>query len=1146
MTADRVTTRQPAPDRRPPVAVAPPTRPPPGAGTVSAGQLLQRRLGNHGTQAFFAQRSPLGGSPATRSPASASPPVQRAASEPSAQRKVSTTAARNSIQTRLLVSSPSDREELEAQATGKKIARMAEPGAGSSIPAPASKPGIFRRAAAIIARRWNAVVSPVPAAAKPVLQRKADSPGKASPEVSAEIQGNLSSGTPLPSRVRGFMEPRFRADFSQVRIHTGDRAASLSRQLNAQAFTVGRDVFFGKDQFKPDTAEGRELVAHELTHTIQQGAAVQRSEEPTVAHRSPTMVQRLGIGDALNFFANKANLIPGFRMFTIILGVNPINMSRVDRSAANILRALIEFLPGGGLITQALENSGVFDKVGAWVEQQIQSLGMAGSAIKQAITAFLDSLSWSDIFDLGGVWERAKRIFTEPIDRIINFAKGLVTGIIQFIKDAILMPLAKLAEGTRGWDLLCAVLGKNPITGDPVPRNAETLIGGFMKLVGQQDVWENMKKANAIGRAWAWFQGAMSALMGFVQQIPTLAINAFKALELVDIVLVPRAFVKVAVVFGNFIGNFISWGLNAAWNLLEIIFDVVSPGALSYIKRTGAALKSILKNPLPFVGNLVKAAKQGFLNFASNFGTHLKAGLIDWLTGSLPGIYIPKAFSLQEIVKFVLSVLGLSWANVRQKLVKVVGETAVKAMETGFDIVVTLVTQGPAAAWDKIKDQLANLKDMVIGGITDFVVDMVVKKAIPKLIAMFIPGAGFISAILSIYDTIMVFVNKISQIIQVVTGFIDSIVAIAAGAIGAAATRVETTLARLLSLAINFLAGFIGLGKVADKVMGVIQKVRAPIDKALDWLVNWIVTMAKKLFAKVFGKKDQPSKNLTPEQGIAEVKKRVNSAGAGLKGSNNDAAGAVMVGVHNQESKWIAENVVAKDGKPSKLLLVPQENENSFWIEVRINPTEVTTKWPKGTGGVTKEGAKILIGMFHGSGYKITSVPDIDLNKLGAKEKGKGLELGTGLYLSHYFHDVKGYAPRKKTHGKDGWIHKFSVPKEVLESATTVHAPDTSGDKAWEGKGDVVRGEWKHIADKSWKAGYQWAIKTMATILKLRLDGALVPYEAADKWGRGRQNEFPEDFRGGLESVESGRKLAEAGFEHNPLERDKPQVKGVG
>ena len=53
------------------------------------------------------------------------------------------------------------------------------------------------------------------------------------------------------------------------------------------------------------------------------------------------------------------------------------------------------------------------------------------------------------------------------------------------------------------------------------------------------------------------------------------------------------------------------------------------------------------------------------MNFADNFLDHLKAGLIDWLTGSLPGIYIPKAFSLLEIAKFVFSVLGLTWANIR-------------------------------------------------------------------------------------------------------------------------------------------------------------------------------------------------------------------------------------------------------------------------------------------------------------------------------------------------------------------------------------------------------------------------------------------------------------------------------------------------
>lgn len=662
------------------------------------------------------------------------------------------------------------------------------------------------------------------------------------------------------------MEPRFGANFGQVRVHTDDKAAKLNRDLQAHAFTTGGNIYFGKDKFKPETQSGKELIAHELTHTIQQGAAIQRSADVEVRESSPPKVQRLGLSDALNYFADKANYIPGFRMFTVVLGVNPINMSRVERSAANVLRAIVEFIPGGVLVSDALANHGIFDKVGAWVEQQIAALGMTGNAIKQAVDQFLATLSWSDIFDLGGVWERAKRIFTEPIDRIIARARQMITGILRFIREAILLPLAKLAEGTRGYDLLKAVLGEDPVTGQPVPRDANTLIGGFMKLIGEEEIWKNIQKSNAVARCWAWFQGALNGLMGLVRQIPGKFVAAFQALEIIDLVIVPKAFIKLAGVFGGFALELITWAGKTIWTLLEIVFDVVSPGALGYIKRTGAALKSILKNPLPFVGNLVKAAKQGFLGFADNFGTHLKAGLIDWLTGSLPGIYIPKAFSLQEIVKFVLSVLGLSWANIRGKLVKEVGEPAVKAMEAGFDIVVTLVRDGPAAAWDKIKDYLGDLKDMVIGGITDFVIDMVVQKAVPKLIAMFIPGAGFVSAILSIYDTVMVFVNKISRIIQVVMAFIDSIIAIAAGQIGAAAARVEKILAGLLSLAINFLAGFIGLGKVADKVMAVINKVRAPIDKALDALIKWIVTMAKKLFAKVFGKDQQDERTDAQKQ----------------------------------------------------------------------------------------------------------------------------------------------------------------------------------------------------------------------------------------------------------------------------------------
>src|SRR4029077_17977467 len=124
-------------------------------------------------------------------------------------------------------------------------------------------------------------------------------------------------------------------------------------------------------------------------HTV---APVRAAAPSRVAERAPASIQRFGLGDALDYFADKANLIPGFRMFTIILGVNPINMSSVDRSAANILRALIEIMPGGGLVTQALDNNGVFEKAGAWVQQQVDALGMTGAAIKQAVDRFIDSL----------------------------------------------------------------------------------------------------------------------------------------------------------------------------------------------------------------------------------------------------------------------------------------------------------------------------------------------------------------------------------------------------------------------------------------------------------------------------------------------------------------------------------------------------------------------------------------------------------------------------------------------------------------------------------------------------------------------------------------------------------------------------------
>jgi hypothetical protein len=233
----------------------------------------------------------------------------------------------------------------------------------------------------------------------------------------------------------------------------------------------------------------------------------------------------------------------------------------------------------------------------------------------------------------------------------------------------------------------------------------------------------------------------------------------------------------------------------------------------------------------------------------------LRASLIGWLTGALSGsgVYIPQAFTVREILKFILSVLGLTWQNIRTKLVRVIGERPVAALESGFELVRTLVVEGPAAAWQKILEGIQNLRELVIEQIMSFVQSRIVQAAITRLVSMLSPAGAFIQAIIATYNTIMFFVERLRTIMQVAMSFVNSIAAIAAGRIQQAAARVESTMAGMLTLVISFLARIAGLGRVADAVTNIINRVREPIDRALDRIVEWIVAQARRLGRALLG-----------------------------------------------------------------------------------------------------------------------------------------------------------------------------------------------------------------------------------------------------------------------------------------------------
>jgi hypothetical protein len=119
------------------------------------------------------------------------------------------------------------------------------------------------------------------------LQRAAISPSQVheAPAIVHEVL--RSPGQPLDAGTRAFVEPRFGHDFSQVRVHTDGRAAESARAVNSLAYTVGREVVFGTGQYAPATSTGQRLLAHELTHVVQQQGALVHSLTNSLRIGSP-------------------------------------------------------------------------------------------------------------------------------------------------------------------------------------------------------------------------------------------------------------------------------------------------------------------------------------------------------------------------------------------------------------------------------------------------------------------------------------------------------------------------------------------------------------------------------------------------------------------------------------------------------------------------------------------------------------------------------------------------------------------------------------------------------------------------------------------------------------------------------------------
>jgi hypothetical protein len=122
-------------------------------------------------------------------------------------------------------------------------------------------------------------------------KRAVGAAAKTAPEVSSKTASRITSlrggGEPLPTAARSYFEPRFGRDLSAVRLHTGATAAAAAREVGARAFAVGSDVAFGAGEYRPESSAGRKLLAHELSHVVQQAGSSAAGGQPAWIQRSP-------------------------------------------------------------------------------------------------------------------------------------------------------------------------------------------------------------------------------------------------------------------------------------------------------------------------------------------------------------------------------------------------------------------------------------------------------------------------------------------------------------------------------------------------------------------------------------------------------------------------------------------------------------------------------------------------------------------------------------------------------------------------------------------------------------------------------------------------------------------------------------------
>jgi len=940
------------------------------------------------------------------------------------------------VQTKLTVGAPGDKYEQEADSMAAKVMTM---------PDSAIKPPIQRQTGeeteAVQMQPLVNSITPLlqrsseeeeEAQMKSEVQRASDGSSVASGNVENQLAASKGGGSALPDNVRSFMEPRFGADFSNIKVHTDSNAVQMNKELGAQAFAHGSDIYYGAGK----SPGNNELTAHELTHTIQQGAAVRMNKEvrrqPQQEEEQETIqAKEISISRQENSkqvsLSNKENSFQASGAETETLAAKALSGYNTNHYLNKELRqkpqeeeeetTQEEPIQAKQLTTPPFNNKDTIQAKEISISGQENSKQVSLSNKESSFQASEAETETVAAKALSGYntnhylnkelrqkpqEEEQETTQEEPIQakqltntppfnnkNTIQRQSLAVTSVSPRIQgdflgignpiDKIKGAIAGFAKQLPGYPLLTLILGKDPVSDAPVQRNATNLIRGMLSLVPNGDkIFNNLQQSGSLQKAFGWFNGEVAKLNLTWNAIKGLFGKALSSLGIKDALNPMGAFEKVKNVFVEPIGRIKNFAVSAGTKVMEFAFEgflntAGGAGAkvMGILRKAGGAFTSILKNPVAFCGNLVGAVRGGCQKFSGNVATHLKNGLTGWLFGALAGsgLTVPAQFDTKGIVSMVLQVLGATYSRLRGKLTSKIGQQKVGRLEKTFDFLRTIVTGGLGTAWQKISEFAGNLQEMVIGGIKEWVMHSVITAAITKLISMFNPAGAIIQAVMAIYNTVMFFIERGSQIAALAQAVFSSIGNIAAGNVAGAANYVEQTMGRSLPVMISFLARLIGLGGVSEHIKNVIKKIQTPIENAMNKLAKFIVEKGKSLL----GKGDKRDREAGGEQSPQTDKRTLREKELDLNAAVKKVQKIAQKPDITPEAVQSQLPNLQKQYRLTKLELVKSQ-DNKYLIHGQVNPS-VTLPLPSLNSGDTAVNTKLVsLGFFRSSPNDVSKI----------------------------------------------------------------------------------------------------------------------------------------------------------------------------